>query len=333
MPSTQLTRRRFLQASSVLGATALGGCSRLQSTDRTTERALRLSLSEMGGTLRERYVVDLEETPVPWDEMAFDAALNGSSFTTQGHSPFVASDDEPRYARHDGSYYHLDSVVVGKRVLTHPVLRLETVGRPSELDSVPEHVSVSDLPEGDRGAVQVAYMAARARNNAGGAPWGLVERDGYVYRNETAIAESQLLGGDGPTHVEYRGTIYEVAVTRERFHEAVYRPDVEAVAETESDIEAILQAQLVEAYLDPDDLSEAEREIVRTARQESYSESHPYSPAYESLLKRLEKWPYLDGDIEKDAGVETNPRRPFIEYGEEYLRYQLVFETTGQETS
>ncbi|RDZ62187.1 hypothetical protein C5B90_17700 [Haloferax sp. Atlit-12N] len=326
MPSETITRRRLVAAGSALLTTAISGCSQLRPASDTDARQLVLSLSPLDGPLRERYVVDLTETRPPWDEAAFNTTLDGEEYTTQHHTPFVArGDDTPTYARRNGTYYHLDSLVVGEETVTRPVLRLFEVGRPDELETVPDHVTHSSLPEVDQQAVQVAYFAARARGNTGGVPRGLVQRDGYVYRTDDTEVASDLLEEAGPSHVEYRDAVYEVEVTRETFHEAVYRADVEPVAESASEVETVLRASLLDARVTQENLSQAEREILRQATSESYGESHPYSAAFASLLKKLGHWTYLDGNVEKDAGVETDSGRRFLLYDERYFTYGLRF--------
>lgn len=324
MPSAHPTRRQVIAAGGVSVSALIGGCTDLLGRrDERPVATLRLSLSAMDGPLRERYVEDLEATRPPWDEEAFAAALNGTAYTTRHHTPFLArGDDEPTYALHDGTYYHLDSVVVGEETVTHPLLRLYEVGRVDSLSDPPEYVSKSSLPRPDKQAVQTAYFAARARDNVGGVPWGLVERDGYVYRDDEAVAVSSLLADDGPTHVEVRDTVYEVSVTRERFHEAIYRPDADPVAGSPAEMESILRAALLQARLSRDDLSDQERAILRDARGDGYSEQFPFSDAYESLLRKLDHWAYLDGNIEKDA-IEDDTSHVLL-YNDRYYEYLLT---------
>ncbi|WP_336021597.1 hypothetical protein [Halobellus salinisoli] len=329
MPSIPTTRRQVVATGGALLTATLGGCSQtLTRRSETDSRQLSLSLSSLDGPLRERYVVDLTETRPSWDEAAFNATLNGSTYTTQHRTPFLArGDDGPTYARRNGTYYHLDSHVVGEETVTHPILRLYEVGRPEDLETVRDHVPHSSLPESDQRAVQVAQFAARARGNAGGVPWGLVERDGYVYRNDDAVAASELLDDSGPSHVAFRDTIYEVAIARETFHEAIYEADVDAVADSDSEIESILRAELLDARVSREKLPAEEREILREAMGGSYRESHPYSSAFESLLEQLGHWAYLDGNIEKDAGVESGLQRHFLLYDDRHFTYTLSFVT------
>lgn len=324
MPSAHPTRRQVIAAGGVSVSALIGGCTDLLGRrDERSATTLRLSLSAMDGPLRERYVEDLEATRPPWDEEAFAAALNGTAYTTRHHTPFLArGDDEPTYALHDDTYYHLDSVVVGEETVTRPLLRLYEVGRVDSLSDPPEYVSKSSLPQPDKQAVQTAYFAARARENVGGVPWGLVERDGYVYRDDEAVAVSSLLADDGPAHVEVRDTVYEVSVTRERFHEAIYRPDVDPVAGSPAEMESILRAALLQSRLSRDDLSDQERTILRDAMGDGYSEQFPFSDPYEALLRKLDHWAYLDGNIEKDA-IEDDTAHVLL-YNDRYYEYLLT---------
>jgi hypothetical protein len=325
MPSNA-SRRTILAACTAIATSTVGGCLEALTgrSESDSSRKLTLRLSHRDGSLRERHVVDLDETRIPWDEAAFAAALDGESYTTTTRKPFFAS-DRPKYVKHDGTYYELGSVVVNEATHVHPVLRLETVGRTSEMNSVPDHVSRSELPEEDRQAVHVAYMAARARGNEGGVPWGLVERGGYVYRNEDAVENSRLLGDSGPSHVEYRDRIYAVEVTREEFREPVYRATVEPVAENETAVETILRARLVDAYVDRGDLSAEAQSVLRKARRDGgYAESHPYSAPFETVLRELDRRAYLDGNVESDAGVAPNERR-LVRYDGRYFDYRLEF--------
>lgn len=326
MPSNETTRRRILTAGGLVVAATLGGCSQALPNRSDDDRRLVLTLSPLDGSLRERYVENPTETRNPTDEAAFDAALTGDEYATQGRPPFFArSDDEPAYARRNGTYYRLDSLVVGERTVDHPVLRLYEATE----EDAPDGVPLSSLPKADRRAVRIAYFAARARGNTGGVPRGLVERGGCVYRDEGAIAASELLAESGPSHVAYRNAVYEVRVPRETFHEAVYRPDVDPVADTDAELEAILRASLLDARVARVDLSDAEREILRKAARDRYVESHPYSDTFASVLKRLDERAYVDGNVRKDAGEVSAQGPQYLLYDGRYSRFVLRFVTEG----
>jgi hypothetical protein len=172
-------------------------------------------------------------------------------------------------------------------------------------------------------------MAARARDNIGGAPWGIVQRGGYVFRDEAAVAASELLSEDGPTRVTYRETVYEVDVTEERFHEPVYRATVEPVADSPERLEAILRARFVDARFDREELSTDARDVLREAETADggYAETHPYSAAYEAVLRALHARAYIDGNIEKDAGGRHEGWST-IRYDGTYFEYTLRFRSS-----
>jgi hypothetical protein len=156
----------------------------------------------------------------------------------------------------------------------------------------------------------------------GGYPSGLVQRGGYVYRSQAARDESDLLTGDGPDQVTFRETTYEVELTHEQFHEPIYRPLAEPVAETPERMETILKATFVGARVSQADLSSAAQRIFTEARGSDYTETHPFSDAYEELLIALDKRPYIDGNIQKDAGIRgTN--HEMIQYEDTYYEQDL----------
>ena len=283
---------------------------------------LSLSLSRIDGTLRDRYVRDCGDLPEEWDAAALDAALAGESYTTQHRKPFFASPDDPAYVLRDGTYYRLGSVVVDEVTETHPVLRLFAADSDDDVESAVDGSEDGDLTQADQRAIHIAHFAARARGNVGGYPVGLVERGGYAYRAESARAESALLDDDGPDRVTYRDTAYRVEIERERFHEAVYRPTAESVAESPERMEAILRATFVGSRIEPDDLSAEATRIVERADMEEYAETHPYSEAYVELLRAIDARPFIDGNVRKDAGVRE-AEEEMIRYGEEYYERYL----------
>ncbi|MUW14595.1 hypothetical protein GJ633_07850 [Halorubrum sp. CBA1125] len=289
------------------------------------ERVLALSLADGRDALRDRHVVDPESSDPRWDEAAFAAVRADEDYTTQYRKPFFSTPDDPTYAVSEGAYYRLGSVVVNEAAVTRPVLRL--FGVEERAADVPDGVAAETLPEGDRRAVEIAHFAARARGNEGGVPIGLVERDGYVYRDDAAIDDSRLLDEDGPTHVRFRDTVYRVETERERFHEPVYRATGERVAESRERMEAILRATFVDARFSREGLSATARDVLAEARHGEYSEPHPFSNAYEEVLRALHAWPYLDGNVRNDAGA--TPERRTIRYDSRYYDCRLRFESAG----
>lgn len=321
-----MSRRRAL-ASAVVGVvTVSAGCASLESgdevLDQSSKRTLRLTLSPEEGTLRASFVVDLSETRPEQDGEAFQATLDGDTYTTQNYPPFRSSPENPVYTRHEGTYYELSSVVVGETTVNHPVLRL--FERENDTSESSDVIAAADLPSSDQRAVEIAYFAARARGDEGGVPLGLVQRGGYVYRRQEAIEASELLGEDAPSHVRYRETTYEVAVANETFHEPVYKATVVPVTESPAQMEEILRAKFVDARFTRDELSADARDVMESARTDSYSEAHPYSEGYQEVLRRLHRRAYIDGNIRKDAGVRAEGRQMVL-YDGAYYDYQLRF--------
>ncbi|ELZ61542.1 MULTISPECIES: hypothetical protein [Halorubrum] len=322
------SRRRLLACAVASGVGIVAGCLGTENDDPSDGDGaeLRLSLSRVEGSLRDRYVRDHDDPPERWDEAGLDAALAGEVYTTRHREPFLASGDDPAYVRRDGTYYRLDSVVVDEVAETYPVLRLfESDGDESADDGDESALDGGEngpLPEADRRGVRIAHFAARARGNVGGYPVGLVERGGYVYRSVSARDDSELLAADGPDRVVYRDTAYRVEVEREQFHEAVYRPTAEAVAEDPERMEAVLRARLVGPRVGADELSAEAARIVERAAVDEYGETHPYSEAYVELLRAIDARPYIDGNVRKDAGVGANEER-MIRYGDEYYERSL----------
>ncbi|QUO46572.1 hypothetical protein [Halorubrum ruber] len=330
------SRRRLLVGALAggIGAAAAGCLGTESDGDAADGPELRLSLSRVDGSLRDRYVHSRDDPPEEWDEAALNAVLAGESYTTQHRKPFFASPDDPAYVLRDGTYHRLGSVVVDEVAETYPVLRLfdvddEGSGSDDGGESAVDGGEEGDLPQADQRAVHIAHFAARSRGDAGGYPVGLVERGGYAYRNETARGESALLADGGPERVAYRDTTYRVEIERERFHEAVYRPIAEAVAESPERMEAILRATFVGPRVAPDDLSAESRRIVEQADMEEYAETHPYSDAYVELLRAIDARPFIDGNVRKDAGVGED-REEMIRYGDDYYeRYLRILDEEG----
>jgi hypothetical protein len=322
MHGISLSRRQLLAGGLAAGLAVSAGC--LEGGNDTangeTETELALSLTRVDEPLRNRYVHERGDPDGRWDEQALEAALTDEQYTTQYRKPFFARPDDPAYVIHEGTYYQLRSVIVDEGTETHPVLRLFEV---EDTTATPVDGSrEGDLPESDRRAVYRAHLAARARDNEGGFPSGLVQRGGYVYRSEGARTESDLLAEGGPDYVTYRGITYAVEITHEQFHEPVYRPTAKPVAEDPAQMETILRATFVGARLSQADLSSEAQQILVKAEADEYSELYPFSDAYEELLRALDKRAYIDGNIGNDAGIHTT-RKEMIQYADTYYEHSL----------
>lgn len=89
-------------------------------------------------------------------------------------------------------------------------------------------------------------------------------------------------------------------------------------------MEAILKATFVGARISQADHSSEAQQILFEAEAEDYSETHPFSDAYEELLRALDKRAYIDGNIRKDAGVHANENE-MIQFEDAYYEYVLRF--------
>lgn len=322
MDDPPLSRRRLLAGGAVGALAAAAGCLGFGSASKQQqgERRLVLTLTQQDSPLRDHYVENLEGNRSQHDEEAFRTTLEGGTYTSEFFRPFWSTPEDPVYTRHEGTYYQLGSVVVDEATATYPVLRLyEREGTPDS-----DTTAVEELPEIDRAAIQIAYVVARARDDGGGVPWDAVERGGYVYRREESREASQLLADGGPDRVRFRDRIYDVEINREQFHDPVYRATVTPVAEDPERMERIVRAAFVNARIGQETLSSDAQDVVRQAAAGEYSESHPYSEEYRTVLRELERRAYLDGDIENDAGVEPD-QPPMVLYGDQYYRYRLRF--------
>ena len=328
MEDVSLSRRKLLASGLAAGISASAGCLGFNTDidNAASGPKLTFSLSRIDGSLRDRYVHERDQPEDSWDNRALSAALDDEQYTTQHRKPFFASPDDPVFVAHEGTYYQLGSVVVDEVTETHPVLRLyDHEDPPSDPIDGSED---GELPEVDKRAVYIAHMAARARGNEGGFPSGLVQRGGYVYRSEAARDESQLIPEERPNYLTYRSTTYEIEIDHEQFHESVYRPTAEPVANDPEQMENILRASFVGARVSRGGLSTEAQRIVSEARADEYSESHPFSDAYTELLRTFDKRAYIDGNIRKDAGVEANEKE-MIEYADVYYEYILRFANQG----
>jgi hypothetical protein len=151
-----------------------------------------------------------------------------------------------------------------------------------------------------------------------------VQRGGAVYPRTPPVEASALLAEDGPGYVSYRDTVYAVSTSEEVFYDPVYRATAERVADSPGRMEAVLRARFVDARVDRDALSTDARDVLHEATgPEPYREAPPFSSGYRELLTAMHKRPYLDGNIEKDAG-EFEPSGT-IRYDGAYYEYRLTF--------
>lgn len=311
---TDRSRRSFLAAAGSLGAAALAGCS-FSLGDADPSLSFTLSTDSVGTSLAPAALWSPPENPSPLSRHTADRVadtLAGERPTTYGYRPVP----EGEYVERDGAYYELQVVATDLREIDRPVLRADWVGDVEQLEDPPEYVRRADLPPLDRRAVNAAYLAARAEEFDGGAPWHIVERGGYVYRR-LDVAESELAPDPQHSHVAFNGTLLALSVDVVAIEEPAYTGDAVRVAGSKAAFERALDADLVDARIDESDLSDEQQRILARG---SYEETTPLSDAYRSLLEALQFRDLL----------HTNPSRAprgkngqHLALGDRYYRYGL----------
>ncbi|MFB6170887.1 MAG: hypothetical protein ABEJ23_00010 [Haloarculaceae archaeon] len=318
MPSS--TRRTVLAAVGSAGAAALAGCADLGSRSR---RSYALDVDRLDHPIGAyaRWQPD-DGTDHPWAaerRAAWEAAVTGERYTTYGYPPLP--DEE--YTEREGRYYRLHVDVTGSERIERSVLRLRWVGRAEDADV--DAVPYEGLPPLDRRAVVPAYVAARARENGGGAPWAVVERGGAVYRH-LDDAESELAPTPGHAYVAVHGTVLAVEVSQERLVEPAYTATATQVADSPAAFERVADAALVDVRLAPRDLSAAARDLlVRTVGGDAYREETPLSEAYRDLLAALDLRELLALSPDACRGEVRNDR--YLRFDGDYHRYACYVNT------
>lgn len=225
------------------------------------------------------------------------------------------------YTEREGTYYGVDTFVSGRERIDRSILRLEWVGRTDELDDVPPYTVRSDLPPTDQHPALIAYLAARAREYDGGAPWDAIERGGFVYRTLDRV-ESELAPNPAHEYVRVHDTILRVDVSNEPLVEPVHAATAVPVADSRDAFARIADAALVDARLSRSDLSERGRLILDRAKgQQGYEETTPLSAEYRAVLEGLQLHEYLHTSSESAEHTGMNGRHLALD--DEYYRYGL----------
>lgn len=311
IPAVPSSRRRVL-AGGAGALAALAGCSALTSDSRTFEYALTLERVESPIGDHVLWTPPLsDDTPMAAERRtALRAATDGERYMTYGYEPLP----DGEYAERNGTYYRVGSVVTGRERIARSVLRLEWVGRIDELERVPEHTPVDDLPPLDGNAAIIAFLAARARHTGGGAPWESIERGGYVYRRP---GESVLAPDPDYEYLTTHGVVLRVRVSREVIPEPEYTAVATPVASSRAGFRDVIDAAVVDVHLSRGDLTDAARDVLGRAGLDPYRETTPLSSGFEELLIALDLREFLDAR-ERRA---TNGR--YLALGDRYYRYGL----------
>lgn len=312
-----ITRRNALTGAGALGLSALAGCLQFGTS---TETALEYTLrTDRIDNLVGRAIWLPPETASPLRTVrreAWQAVTAGERYTAYGYKPL-----QEKYTEREGTFYHIDTLVTGRKEIQRPILRLAWTGRVDELDPVPAYVHRDDLPGIDRGAVMSAYFAARSRENGGEAPQRLIEKGGHVYRLLDR-AESELAPEPEHTHVRVHDTILKVSVSEARLVEPAYTSQATAVANSRNEFAEIADATLVDARASSESLSSDTVQIFRRSEGgDGYTEQTPLSESFRELIRALELRAFLWGSPSERQLRGTNQN--VLEYDEEYYTFDL----------
>lgn len=312
-----LSRRSVLGSVATVGTAALAGCtdSLLASDGSANALSYELSLDRIDGSLADRVLWEPADADHPWDRARNDAvraAAAGERPTTYGYEH--VPDDE--YVVHDGTYYALDVVTTGLERIERPVLTLSWEGRLDEVTDPPAYVRHEDLPGLDRHAVKPAYFAARAREFDGGAPWDVIEEGGYVYRH-LERGTSELAPAPDHEYVAFNDTLLGVSVEQRTLAEPAFTGVRIPVADSREAFARAVDAEFVDARIDADELSEAERLILARERHE---ETSPLSEEFRSVIERLGLRRLLDADPDR---VPESENGQHLAYDGSHYRYGL----------
>lgn len=314
---TAPSRRALLASVASAGTAALAGCTDSLLASRDAEGALsyELSLDRIEGALADRVLWEPADSDDPWDRARDDAvraAAAGERPTAYGYEP--VPDDQ--YVEREGTYYALDVVTTGLERTERSVLTLSWEGDLDELTDPPAYVRHEELPRLDRHAVKPAYFAARAEEFGGGAPRDLVEEGGHVYRY-LDYGTSELVPESEHEYVAFNGTLLGISVEQRTLAEPAHTGVRIPVADSRESFERAVDADLVDARVDADDLSEAERLILARERHE---ETTPLSEEYRSVIERLGLRRLLDADPDR---VPESENGQHLAYDGSHYRYGL----------
>jgi hypothetical protein len=222
--------------------------------------------------------------------------------------------DDGTYVAYEDAYYRVQAEIVAERERTAHVFGIDAISGcdhrydDQELETAREEaVAFENLPEADREAFEFVD-----EDRLGAGPcFGASTR--YVYDSEAAVEESVLVSEDS-TYVEYGDHTYLVEFRRTTaVVEHDYRYAMERVAETDAELHDVLVREVV-IDLRPDDLSSAERQLIRELTEV------PFEKRWENPI------PQPVDDLKNRLRSEDSHRRGryFVRYREELYRIQIA---------
>lgn len=259
-----VTRRGLLASVGLAGGALLAGCPVLRRTGERTTLEVRepdsgeLALASVESDLRDDQLALLE---------AARETETGTA-TAYGYRPFR----DVTYVRLDGTYYRVETESAGNAAVTKPVLvvtSVEDASDPVPLDRYDGHVV--ELVD------EVLVAGGRTR---------------VLQPDESGV--EALLPEPRYRFVTRENDTYQLTVERREVRQAARRVRVTAVATSDTGFASALRDRGVGDPVDPDDLSQRARAIIRQATDGEYAETDPYSDAFEAALDAVRQGRALD---------------------------------------
>jgi hypothetical protein len=304
------TRRRALQVTGTAALTALAGCINdlsSDSQDSTQEYSLRIDSIDVSPVEDALYNPDESALFGDSAQTALANILPDSRHTTYGYEPLPTD----AYVEHEGSYYQSKYIVTGRTEMDRQVVRVDPVAE----QQVPEDAIVVETLQRPTARV-IKILHSDTQTGGQSAAAALLRDGGYVLRRP-AERDSQLAAGelDGQvvTMTESGAWAYRVRVSTETITEIAQTAVALEVANSRSQFRDVVFGSRIDAELAPSDLPADPRDILEDAiAAEEYTEQHPISDAFETLLEALEL-----------GGVDSSVNRKQLWYDDDFYRYGL----------
>ena len=304
------TRRTLLQTAGAVSVAALAGCSTADSIGADDpERTYTLDVDRVEATPTEYALYEPDDGALFGDpaRAALDRILPDGRYTTYGYEPLP----DDAYVEYDGSYYQTEQVVTGRKELSRPLVRVESV--PSE--DVPESaILIDSLEQPSARVLKILHSYTQTGGETSTAE--LLRDDAYVLRRPAEL-ESRLatgaLDGQVVTMTESGTWAYRVHVSRERIMETAYTALAIDVADSRAAFRDVVFGSRIDAELTEDALAEGVRDLLDQAIERGrHEETTPLSADFETLLDALEL-----GAVDRAANGQL------LWYDEALFRYGL----------
>ncbi|MEZ3145524.1 hypothetical protein [Halobaculum sp. MBLA0143] len=296
----RLTRRRLCGVGAAVGGSWLGGCLSVSPGGEVSLFAGDEGLADvfllresLGAPHVARHVETLRRTLVDTGSVeTLETTIDGRvSHPDTSVSPAVS---RPRFVEADG-YYRISPTEATPTTVDEWVVWFEPV------DAAPDGVESIDtrVAEADRFDAQILRRAKATLGTALAADETLGDRPlrdrGYVLFDPTTPEETALVPNPPFEHAVFEGEEnflpdeqpVRLRVRRGPVETTRYTNTVERVADDRADFADYLDANVLDATFDADDLPADRREILDTAAGDGYREDGTPSEPFRTLLERL----------------------------------------------